>query len=185
MTCIVALVDNGIVHIGADSAGVSGLHRRVRKDEKVFINGPFIMGFTTSFRMGQLLRYKFEPPKQTVNQDDMQYMVTDFIDSVRRCFANNGFGDKDATVGGTFLVGYNGKIYQIDSDHQVGIPNESYSSVGCGYELALGSLHTTENFDIKPEKRIIMALEAASTFSTGVAPPFVLAKQKNIIKKIK
>src|SRR5574337_644834 len=119
MTCIVGLVDKGNVYIGGDSAGVAGLSISIRNDEKVFTNGPFIMGFTTSFRMGQLLRYKFNPPKQTVNMDDMKYMVTDFIDAVRKCFAENGYGkipQGDNNEGGTFLVGYNGKLYAIHDD---------------------------------------------------------------------
>lgn len=154
---------------------MAGLSISIRKDEKVFQNGPFIMGGTTSFRMIQLLRYKFDPPKQTVNTDDMKYMVTDFVDALRQCFHNNGFGDKDATVGGTFLVGYKGTLYTIASDYQVGIVHCGYDAVGCGSDIALGALHATKGK--KPEARIKMALEAASTFSAGVAPPFILIKQ--------
>jgi len=178
MTCIAALVEGDTVYIGGDSAGVAGLSISIRSDEKVFQNGPFIMGFTSSFRMGQLLRFKFDPPKQTVHQDDYEYMVTDFVDAVRHCFSHNGFGDKDATVGGTFLVGYKGKLYTIENDHQVGIPSVPYDAVGCGADLALGSLYSTQGSKLTPEQRIALALEAASTFSAGVAPPFLIMKQE-------
>jgi ATP-dependent protease HslVU (ClpYQ) peptidase subunit len=174
MTCIVGLVHDGDVYIGGDSAGVAGLSITIRADEKVFGNGPFIMGFTTSFRMGQLLRYKLAPPAQTVHQGDMEYMVTSFIDSCRQCFAGNGFGDKDASVGGNFLVGYKGKLYNIEGDYQVGIPKLNYDAVGCGSDLALGALFATEG--LSPEERINAALAAASTFSAGVAPPFTILK---------
>ena len=50
------------MYIGGDRAGVAGLSLTVRADEKVFQNGEFLMGFTTSFRMGQLLRYSLKPP---------------------------------------------------------------------------------------------------------------------------
>ena len=163
MTCIVGLVDDGDVYIGGDSA-----------DEKVFGNGPFIMGFTSSFRMGQLLRYKFSAPDQTVHQGDMEYMVTSFIDAARQCFANNGFGDKDASTGGTFLVGFNGKLYTVESDFQVGIPAPGYDAVGCGADLALGAMYATQG--LPPEERINTALLAASTFSAGVAPPFTILR---------
>jgi len=177
MTCIVAIENDDAVYIAGDSAGVAGLSITIRADEKVFVNGPFIMGFTSSFRMGQLLRYKFSPPKQTIDLDDMKYMVTDFIDSVRKCFADNGFGDK--SNGGSFLVGYNGKLYSIDSDFQVGIPIVKYDACGCGSDLALGALFATK--DKNPEERIKIALEAAATFSGGVAPPFYMVKQiKNV-----
>ncbi len=54
MTAIVGLVHNATVYIGGDSAGVSGYSMTVRADSKVFTIGPYLMGFTTSFRMGQL-----------------------------------------------------------------------------------------------------------------------------------
>jgi hypothetical protein len=178
VTCIVSIKENNTVYMGGDSAGIAGLSITIRDDPKVFTNGPFLMGFTSSFRMGQLLRYKLDPPKQTVSQDDMKYLVTDFVDSLRKCFSANGFGDKDATVGGTFLVGYKGKLYTIEKDYQVGIPNAAYDAVGCGSDLALGSLHSTAKMNLKPEQRITMALEAASAFSAGVAAPFLILKQE-------
>jgi ATP-dependent protease HslVU (ClpYQ) peptidase subunit len=178
MTCIVAIEEKGNVYIGGDSAGVSGLSVQIRADEKVFENGCFIMGFTSSFRMGQLLRYKFDPPKQTVNQSDMKYMVSDFVDAVRACFEKNGFGKVSKgsdNEGGTFLVGYNGSLYCIEGDFQVAQLHNKYAAVGCGRDLALGSLYSTEGK--APEFRIKKALEAASAFSAGVAPPFVIVKQ--------
>lgn len=165
-------MDKGNVYIGGDSAGVAGLSLTPRADEKVFGNGPFVMGFTSSFRMGQLLRYKFDPPKQTVNSDDMKYMVTDFIDSARKLFTDNGFGDK--SNGGNFLVGYNSQLYNIDDDFQVGIPILNYDACGCGRDIALGAMFASQNK--KPEDRIRIALEAASTFNGGVTAPFKILK---------
>jgi hypothetical protein len=178
MTCIAALVENNTVYMGGDSAGIAGLSITVRSDEKVFINGPFIIGITGSFRMSDLLRYKLDPPKQTVHRDDRAYLVTDFVDSLRKCFSANGFGDKDATVGGTFLLGYKGTLYSVQKDYQIGIPSTQYDAAGCGADLALGSLHSTAKLNLKPEQRITMALEAASTFSAGVSPPFLVMKQE-------
>lgn len=185
MTCIVGLIDKGNVYIGGDSAGVAGLSISIRSDEKVFFNGPFIMGFTTSFRMGQLLRYKFDPPKQTINQTDMQYMVTTFIDAARVCFKENGFGDKEASTGGTFLVGYHGKLYRIADDFQVGIPAEPFDAVGSGANLALGAMFANASTKLTPEKRIIQALDAASTFNAGVAPPYYIVRSKDVKKPVK
>lgn len=181
MTCIIGLVDDGNVYIGGDSAGVSGLSISIRADEKVFTNGPFVMGFTTSFRMGQLLRYKFNPPEQTVNQTDMEYLVTSFIDAVRKCFKDNGFGKEDA--GGTFLLGYKGKLYNINTDFQVGIPADGFDAVGSGDDLALGAMYVSDGLD--PVKRITKALEAASYFNAGVAAPFRVVKLGNKPKAAK
>ena len=69
----------------------------------------------------------------------------------------------------------------MDSDFQIGIPVDNYASIGCGSDLALGSLHTTDSLlgvgefkKLTPELRIKLALTAASTFSTGVLPPFII-----------
>jgi hypothetical protein len=178
MTVIVGLVDNGNVYIGGDSAGVAGLSVSIRADEKVFHNGPFIIGITSSFRMGQLLRYRLDAPKQTTNQTDMEYMVTDFIDAVRKCFADGGFGTTAANsdhVGGTFLVGYNGSLYHIGSDFQVGQPLWKYDSVGCGSDIAKGSLFSSK--EKSPEVRLKLSLEASAAFSGGVLAPFYIVKQ--------
>lgn len=52
MTCIVGITDGHTVTIGGDSAGSDGWHVAVRSDSKVFQVGPYLMGFTTSYRMG-------------------------------------------------------------------------------------------------------------------------------------
>lgn len=173
MTCIVALEEGGICYMGGDSAGVAGLSITVRSDDKIFVNGPFIIGGTTSFRMLQLLQYKFDPPKQTNSQTDMKYMVTDFIDAVRKLFVDNGFGSGSA--GGSFMVGYHGKLYTIGSDYQVGISAIGYNSVGCGSEIAMGALFASKGK--KPEERVKIALEAAAEFSAGVIAPFYYLTQ--------
>ena len=50
MTCIVGVAHKGAVYIGGDSAAVAGWALTCRADHKVFKNGDFVMGFTTSFR---------------------------------------------------------------------------------------------------------------------------------------
>jgi len=66
MTCIVGIQHDGRVYIGGDSAGVAGYSITSRADAKVFTVGPYVMGFTSSFRMGQLLRYGLKAPKPPV-----------------------------------------------------------------------------------------------------------------------
>ena len=51
MTCIVGLVENGVVYIGGDSSGVGGWNLMLRKDRKVFRVGEALLGFTSSFRL--------------------------------------------------------------------------------------------------------------------------------------
>ena len=173
MTCIVGLVHEGKVYIGGDSAGVDqclGLTRRA--DKKVFRNGDFLFGFTSSFRMGQLLQHAFVPPKPYSGQDVYAFMVTAFVDAVRQCLKNGGYASRRDEVeeGGNFLVGYSGRVFSIEGDYQVGEPMCGYAACGCGESIALGSLFTSAGQ--QPVDRVNLALAAAEHFSAGVCGPF-------------
>ncbi len=171
VTCIVGLEYDGRVIIGGDSAGVAGYSITVRADTKVFRNSEFIMGFTSSFRMGQLLRYSLVPPlPQTWDID--RFMATDFISAVRDCLREGGYArnESGSEEGGVFLVGIRGRLYRIDSDFQIGRSIDLYDAVGCGEEFALGSLFGSAHLD--PLERVGLALEAAAYHSSAVCPPF-------------
>jgi ATP-dependent protease HslVU (ClpYQ) peptidase subunit len=172
MTCIVGIAHNNKVYIGGDSAGVSGLDIIIRKDKKVFKSGPFLIGFTSSFRMGQLLNYNLDVPERKSDEDIMQFMVTTFVDSVRECFKDGGYTrvSDSRETGGSFLVGYEKRLFHVESDFQVGEAISGYDACGCGTPYALGALRNSTK--LSPLKRLEQALETAAEFSAGVAPPF-------------
>lgn len=92
MTCVVGYVHDGAVYMVADSAGVAGSGAYVlRRDPKIFRLGDFLIGYTSSFRMGQLLRYNFEPPRRYDDEDIYTYMCTRFINAVRDCLKSGGY----------------------------------------------------------------------------------------------
>ena len=65
-----------------------------------------------------------------------------------------------------------GRVFRIQEDYSVLEPELGFCSVGCGEEAAMGSLLTTMRMDMKPEDKIIMALEAAEQCYCGVQRPF-------------
>lgn len=174
MTAIAAITDGTTIWIGGDSAGVSGYDLTIRADEKVFASGPYVLGFSTSFRMGQILRYRLEPPEPPEDGDLMRFMCRDFTDAVRECLKAGGWARKEneREEGGVFVVGVRGRLFEVWSDYQVCARADSYAATGCGEPYILGALHATEGLGWEPEKRILTALEAAERFSTGVAGPF-------------
>jgi len=175
MTCIVGLVDGDRVWLGGDSAGVAGYDLVVRADRKVFRNGAYVMGFTTSFRMGQLLRHGFEPPAPPDPPADLEaFMATTFIDAVRERLKAGGWAVKnlEQEQGGTFLVGVRGRLFEIGSDYQVGESVDGFSAVGCGDQVAHGALFASRG---RPAiDRVVTALAAAERFSAGVRRPFAI-----------
>jgi hypothetical protein len=171
MTCIVGVVERGVVYLAGDSAGVAGYGLTLRRDPKVFRNGEFVLGFTSSFRMGQLLQHAFTPP--AIEEPLDRYMVTPFVNALRACFKDGGYAAKnrEQEEGGTFLVGVRGRLYQVEDDYQVGEARADYAAIGCGAQVALGALHVTAGHP--PGARLRLALEAAEAWNAGVRGPFV------------
>lgn len=175
MTCIAGLVHDGRVYMGGDSAGVSGMDLHIRADEKVFNLGPsMVLGFTSSFRMGQLLRYRLEAKPPDGDEDLHRWMCTEFVDRVRAVLADGGFRKRENEVehGGDFLVGVRGTLFGIAEDFQVTHDRASFAAVGCGAEFARGALYASPR--VMPAQKIIHALEAAEAMSAGVRGPFCI-----------
>lgn len=175
MTCIVGIETDSGVTIGGDSLGASHYTQFHRADPKVFINGSYLIGYTTSFRMGQLLRYADLPkPLERIGEQLDRFIATDFVDAVRQALKTGGFAQKesDREKGGQFLVGVNGRLYDVDSDYQIGWNTDRYSAAGCGRDMALGALHAARR--ASPLQRVRRALEAAAYHNTDVCGPFTI-----------
>ena len=175
MTCIVGLVDSGKVYIGGDSLGSNSFDGDIRKDAKVFRNGKFVMGFTTSYRMGQLLNYTFSSSRNlNEDEDEMSYMVNVFINDVRCCLKNGGFATSENSqeIGGVFLVGFNGRLFTVHSDYQVSENIDEFTACGCGGDYARGAMLVSRH--LPPDERIMQALAVAEHFSIGVKSPFTI-----------
>ena len=172
-TCIVGIQEGDTVYIGGDSAGYAGNRLELRRDTKVFEGKrAIIYGCTSSFRMIQLLRYRFDPGP--LEGDDLStWMVDQFIERLRRCFKNHGYATVDNNVesGGRFLVGVAGTLYQVYSDYQVAQYLDGFTATGSGEEYALGSLYSTHEL-YRPSTRIQKALSAAARYCPSVEAPF-------------
>jgi len=168
MTCIVGIVDqeNNRVVMGADSAGADNYDVTIRKDLKIFKVGKFVIGCTSSFRMIQLIRFSFYPP-EVGSMDIYEYMCTAFIHCLRGTLKDGGFLQKEneEESAGTFLVGYQNRLFQIHDDLQVAESVKNYDACGSGKYYALGSLWTTDNLGTSSENRVRLALECAEEFS--------------------
>lgn len=172
MTCVIGLVAAKRIYIGVDSASVQGWTRRVTSLQKVFRKGPFLIGYTTSFRMGQLLEHCLEVPAQSADEPDQAYLVRSFAEHVRLLLKERGFSkvESNAETGGQFLVGYRGHLYSVQNDFQVGEMSDGLDAIGSGGEIALGAMAALER--LPPGRRIQRALEITARLNMGVCPPF-------------
>ena len=171
MTCIVGIEHEGAVYMGGDSAASSGWDIRTETGPKVFIVGEFIIGYTSSFRMGQLLQYQLSV-KPREQMSDRAYMITVFAEAVRTLLKEHGYArvDNNEETGGIFLVGYHGHLYRVQDDFAVLQSADGFDAVGCGMSYALGALRVLDKAD--PQDVLTKALETAEYFSNGVRGPF-------------
>lgn len=183
MTCIVGMVKNGKCWVGGDRAGVSNSYLELSASPKVFQVGSYLIGFTTSFRMGQILQYSFIPPvlpKKIDTKKLLKFMVTEFIDSLRSTFKKAGYGKtvSGEDEAGTFIVAVEGHLFIVDSDYQVNHVLADYTAVGSGREPAIGAMFAQSKTRKSPKEQILCALKAAESCITTVRGPFDIKEIK-------
>jgi len=181
MTCVIGYKTEEGIWMGADSAGTDGFGSQMpRADTKVFHNGPMTFGFCGSFRMGQLLRFNLKVPAQAEGLSDFEFMVTNFVDAVRKTLKRGGFTHKKNNVesGGEFLVAYKDSLYHIEEDFQVGLDTRDFVAIGSGTWTAGGAMAVLSELGMAPRQAILKALKIVADQDAYVAAPFVVIKHK-------
>lgn len=181
MTCVVGLISGDEVWLGSDSAAVdeNGSLQHVRS-KVVRPSAPpvrqLLLGYTTSFRVGQLLQYHLALPTRTKRVDPERYVIQQLVPAIRETFRDGGWMKKDAEreSGGDFLVGYAGRLFRVQSDFSVLEPTSGYEAIGSGRYEALGALFATGGMAAR--ERVETALRAAECFNGTVRGPFVVEK---------
>ena len=183
MTCIVACAEKGKVVIGGDSALTDEDFQQLSMAEtKVFRHGPageFLIGGSGSARGGQLLRFKFTPPKHPAKMDNDCYMATLWVDSLRETLKAGGHvyfeaqgGEETSTTNA--LIGYRGAIWVMyGADFQIERVRDNFVAIGSGSPLALGAMHATQEMGAT-RARVELALKAACAFNAACRPPFTI-----------
>lgn len=176
MTCIVAIKEDGRVYLGADSASSDDEAdmKTIAVQPKIFKSGPVAIGFCGSWRAGKVFQYDLVIPK--IDTDDIdRYMNTTFINALQECAERNRLvidESKPENDLADLIVAINGRIFEVQSHVQSLEHIDDFFAVGSGAKFALGSLYTTQDFDLTPKERLKLALDAASKYSMSVAPPY-------------
>jgi hypothetical protein len=178
MTCIVGyLTDENDIYMGSDSIGVADTAWMLLKDPKIFIKDSMIFGFASSLRFGQILKYSFVVPDRPDGMDTNEYMCHVVMLELTKTFEKTDFKrDDKEQEDWSLLLGYDGKLFTVQSNLQIIEDLKNYATIGCGGDYAKGALYAMEKTNhITPEERITIALEAATEFSM-VKPPFHILK---------
>jgi len=197
MTCIVAYKDlYGKIYMGGDDIAAypdsESYAKRSYAHSKIFTKTlkndvsikhpdsnprPLLIGYTTSFRMGQILEYHFDVPKlnpETIS-NNMEYMVKSFVPALYELFDDNLYirkSDASEISGGEFIVAFENNIFTISYDFSVMEFKGPFACVGCGQSYALGALYvasehmSTKSINVSNGENIVRAaVKAAAKFS--------------------
>ena len=190
MTCIIGYIDkvDRKMYMLGDSAGVYDFEITIRKDKKVFKRNikisneeiiDVLIGFTSSFRMGQILMF-CDLPEIPKSIDEFEYLVKIFVPHIMDVFKDQNYlqsfeGDLNGQArGGTFLIAINGRLFCIDEDFQVREVYQCYDSTGCGESYVIASLQVMSDIknDMSVEQKILKAAKIAAFSNAGVREPF-------------
>ena len=184
MTCIVGLENKGKVYIGGDSAAVANSNLQLINFPKVFIRENLIIGYTWSFRMGQIIQYTDKDyPVQSEYSSPESYLIKAFVPFLQEILKDGGWlREKDSRQeGGQFLIGIQGVLFEIDSDFAVLRMKDGYNAIGSGSYYALSVMYVLKkkinqySEIVEPSAYMIeLALESTSYFCNSVSAPFVI-----------
>ena len=187
MTCIVGMVDKkrGGVVMGADSIGSDGWTKGIIASPKIFTiktsSNRLTIGYTSSFRMGQILQYHLKVPPHDFNIGDEEYIVTKLIPAIRSTLKDHGYSKVENNVerGGVFLVGYRRSIFKIQSDFSVLHYLSGFAAVGSDETFAIGAMHALMSTTKAPASRIVKtALSTAAANCATVSGPFTIITER-------
>ena len=168
MTCIVGIAKDDVVYIGGDRAASDGNVIIPTRRPKVGIRGDWIYGFAGSYGTGQLIEL-IDLPKVLKNEDPYTILRMEVIEELKRLYDTYGRDQEDNAA--DWLIGCKGRLFELSSGDW-GVIELEETSLGSGNSFALGSLHTTKQFEVaSPIYRIDQALNAAIELSTTCLGP--------------
>lgn len=193
MTCIVAIKTDDNIYMGWDSSAIRGDTNLRTSLSKVFKvaggrkGSDCLVGYTDSFRMGQIIEHHhpFGGPAHCKDQEAaLEYMIRGFIPSLREVLKERGYARvvNNEEFGGEVMVGFQEYLFCIDKDFQVGIPFENFFAIGAGDISALACLATlkSEGKLLKdPSLSIRTALEIAGKYNSNVSEPYFMKALKD------
>lgn len=170
MSCVIGLLNEGKVYIASDGiATTDDGEKRPIIVNKVFKNSKYLIGFTGSVRTGQLIGPKFFTPPTNIYE---------LPDAVREVLCEKGSlvvsnETQQHLTACNFLIGYQGRLFEILMDFQLNEVMGDFTAVGSGSPYAMGALYASKKWN-SPEKRLKAALGAACEYDTSCGLPYTI-----------
>ena len=191
MTCIIGIIEDGIVYMGGDSAACDDSSLIIIRGSKVFQKDNFLFGVSGNPRMSDVLRYNFEIPPKEKKQDILEYMHQEFIPELKESMFQNGVLEKrDEVVSSNdawVMIGIEGRLFILESRFHLSESILDYNALGSGMDAALGCLYGLNDLmeaekivKLRPRIKIEIALRASEQFNCNVNGPFTIISTDEI-----
>lgn len=175
MTCLAMLKDKkGNLWFAGDRRMSWGMHKAIKSPmPKVTKRNGVLLAGTGDASVCDLVTDHFPIPDVNYEKHLQSYMFDTFVPKLKEFLRTNGYlqKERDALVegSGSIVIGIDDKLFEL----YLSEANISYVCVeapyaaGCGGQLALGSLLTTEGTKMKIKDRLKLALRVAAKASPG------------------
>ena len=183
MSILVGLIRDKKCYIGADSIAVLGDSKRTNKDGKLFkLGNRMLVGFSGSYRAAQVVKHSIKlPSDRKINSDPFQFIMHDFIPTVRNVLSENEciyMGTEETErFAVSFIIGYKGRLFTVLSDFGVTEVDDSFTAIGCNHEYAIGAMKAYEKAGLlkknKPFDILRDVLDIVNDYSVYVKGPYL------------
>lgn len=195
MTLILAFHHFDGVSIIGDSAWFRDYELDRIQGGKVFVvgDGNYAIGVTGTPRMDQILRYHVDWPEPGDKNKAAETVITKVVPAIRKTFAEHGFTwkENERESGGEFIILFQGLIFQIFSDFQVGSSADGHMATGCGgyaatvaMDVAMKMLPDNDKFPANLEEDMttcaMHVCRSVARRNAGVEGPFKCIKMSRI-----
>ena len=172
MTCIVGLVQEGVVYIGGERGTSDNDVIISMATPKVRQRGDWVYGYAGSIGIGQLL--DITPLPVLEENDDVFFVLrTTVVEELKDIIDKYSEPQSDRDT--SWLIGARGRLFELNHTDW-SVVEVNHTAIGSGGNYALGSLHTSGYVDdneltIVPEVRMALALSAAISYSPTCLGP--------------
>ena len=161
MTVIAAFEGEDKYWIASDSQGVGG-GTMIERGTKLIKKNNYIVGFTYSYRVADLIRESKNLPADIRNLKDLRK----FRDEIKKALTDDKLVGKRTAGDGehpiTVIIISSSGIYEIEADYQIHkIQKNSYAATGSGIDTALGALYSCKKLKVDGKEAVKLAVKSA------------------------
>jgi ATP-dependent protease HslVU (ClpYQ) peptidase subunit len=177
LTCIVGIVEDGKVWMGADTQHTRGSTKLKDRSPKIFQKGPFTIAAAGSARGSQLLFYGVNIEEIELTDDEKSNVVklADAVQSANRK-AKHYSKESEIEKGEIyFIVSQNNRLFCVEFNYYVH-EVESFIAIGGAADFAEGVLHYINKYhsSLSPKSKIKRALTLSECYDSSVSSPFTI-----------